>query len=292
MPGKFQKGWYPMNGSSENKIKMGRISYINASPVYYGLDHGLTPPWLELVTDVPASLNRKILSGKVQVSPISAAHYALHHQELLLLPDLSISCHGKVLSVICASRYSLEELEGKKVLLSRESATGANLLKLLLARKQVRPQYVTADLNTISKDSQEADAVMVIGDKALTLAWKDHFSHVIDLGQAWFDMTGLPFVFAVWAANKTFAATHARELSKISDLLRQSRKQGYTAMDEIIARGNEKLGLPKDLIGQYYKLLYCDMDDAKVQGMQLFFDSLFSQGLLPHKVTIRFFDRP
>ncbi len=95
---------------------------------------------------------------------------------------------------------------------------------------------------------------MVIGDKALTLAWKDHFSHVIDLGQAWFDMTGLPFVFA--------------------------------------ARGNEKLGLPKDLIGQYYKLLCCDMDDARVQGMQLFFDSLFSQGLLPHKVTIRFFDRP
>ncbi len=264
MPGKFQKGWYPMNG---DKVKMGRISYINASPVYYGLDHGLTLPWLALVTDVPASLNRKILSEEVQISPISAAHYAMHYQELLLLPDLSISCHGKVLSVICASHYPLEELDGKKILLSQESATGANLLKFILARKQVRPQYMTADLNTISRDSQQADAVMVIGDKALTLPWKDHFTHVIDLGQEWFDMTGLPFVFAVWAVNKRFAAAHAQEVSKIAQLLCQSRQQGYGAMDEIIAQGSKKLGLPGDLIRQYYHLLYCDMDDGKIQAI-------------------------
>ncbi len=276
---------------------MGRISYINASPVYYGLDHGLTPPWLALVTDVPASLNGQILSGDVQISPISAAHYAMHYEELLLLPELSISCHGPVLSVICASKYPLEELDGKKVLLSQESATGANLLKLILAqklalvKKQIPPQYVMADLNSISTNSQQADAVMVIGDKALTLPWKDHFDHIVDLGQEWFDMTGLPFVFAVWAVNRKFAATHAPEVSKISDLLCQSKNQGYAFMDEIIAQGSKKLGLSKDLIGQYYQLLYCDMDDTKVQGMQMFFDSLFSRGLLPHKVSIRFFDR-
>ncbi len=275
-----------MNG---NKIKMGRISYINASPVYYGLDAGLTPPWLELVTDVPAALNQKIISGEVQVSPISAAHYAKYHKNLLLLPDLSISCNGEVLSVICASRYPLEELDGKKVALSRESATGANLLKLILSQKKVSPEYITLDMNTISLDCQEADAVMVIGDKALSLPWKDHFPHVTDLGKAWQDMTGLPFVFAVWAADKTFAESHPEKIQRIIELLHTSRDDGYNAMEEIIPLGSKKLSLPEDLIRQYYQLLYCDMDKAKVQGMGLFFDSLFARGLLPEKVDIRFF---
>lgn len=94
-------------------LRMGRISYINASPVYYGLDHGLAPSWLRLVTDVPAALNRQILQGDVDISPISAAHYAVNHQSLLLLPDLSISCHGPVMSVLCASNVPLDSLGGK-----------------------------------------------------------------------------------------------------------------------------------------------------------------------------------
>ncbi len=278
-----------MNG---NKIKMGRISYINASPVYYGLDRGLTPPWLELVTDVPAALNQKIISGEVQVSPISTAHYAKHHKKLLLLPDLSISCNGKVLSVICASRYPLEELDGKKVALSRESATGANLLKLILAKKQIQPEYITLDMNTISLDCQEADAVMVIGDKALSLPWKDHFPHVTDLGKAWFDMTGLPFVFAVWAVDKEFSESQPEKIQNIIELLHRSRDNGYNAMEEIISMGSKKLTLPADLIRQYYQLLHCDMDEAKIQGMGVFFDSLFAQKLLPEKVDIQFFHSP
>ena len=96
------------------KLVMGKITYINASPVYYGIDHGMQPDWLTLVPDVPAALNRQIATGKVDISPISAAFYALNHKDLLLLPDLSISCDGKVLSVICASRYPLEDLTGNQ----------------------------------------------------------------------------------------------------------------------------------------------------------------------------------
>ena len=98
---------------NDKKVTMGKISYINASPVFYGLDHGLLPPWLKMESDVPSVLNRKIITGQIKISPISAAFYAMNHKELLLLPDLSISCHGRVLSVILASHYPIDDLEGK-----------------------------------------------------------------------------------------------------------------------------------------------------------------------------------
>src|SRR3989339_790671 len=113
---------------NSEKTVMGKISYINASPVYYGLDNGLLPDWLEMDADVPSALNRKIIEGQIIISPISAAFYAMNHRELLLLPDLSISCHGRVMSVILASRYSIDELSGKTVRLSRESASAASFL--------------------------------------------------------------------------------------------------------------------------------------------------------------------
>lgn len=62
---------------NSDKLRMGRISYINASPVYYGLDRGLAPDWLTLVTDVPAALNHQIRTGEVDISPISAAFYGM-----------------------------------------------------------------------------------------------------------------------------------------------------------------------------------------------------------------------
>ena len=68
---------------NDKKIYMGKISYINASPVFYGLDHGLLPAWLKMVADVPSALNRKIITGQIKVSPISAAFYAMNHREML-----------------------------------------------------------------------------------------------------------------------------------------------------------------------------------------------------------------
>lgn len=268
---------------------MGRISYINASPVYYGLDHGLAPSWLRLVTDVPASLNRQILEGSVDISPISAAHYAMNHRSLLLLPDLSISCHGPVMSVLCVSRFPLEDLTGKTVMLSKESATGASFIKMIFAQKGVTPQFVTGYVGDITTIPSDVDAVLVIGDAALTQPWEERFSYCLDLGEIWHDMTGLPFVFAVWAVRRDFAAAHPDTVTRALELLWASREAGYRHLDTVIAAGHRKLGLPKSLIKAYYHCLFCDMDDLKIQAMTRFFDSLYRRQILPSPVDISFF---
>lgn len=270
-------------------VRMGKISYINASPVYYGLDHGLTPAWLSLVPDVPSALNRMIKAGDIDISPISSAYYAMNHRELLLLPDLSISCHGPVMSVICASNHPLEDLTGRTVLFSQESASSSSFLKMIFARQRIEPVFRVGPVGNIRKIDPDADAVLVIGDAALTQPWASRFRHVFDLGQVWFDMTGLPFVFAVWVVRRSFADKYPERVTAAWNLLRASRAAGDAHMDEIIADGGARLGLSLDRVREYYDLLLCDLDPAKVEGMGLFFDGLYRQNILTDPVNIRFF---
>jgi chorismate dehydratase len=269
---------------------MGRISYINASPVYYGLDHNLTPSWLTLVTDVPAALNRRIIEGTVDISPISAAHYAMNHQELLLLPDLSISCHGPVMSVLCASNVPLDDLTGKTVMLTRESATAASFLKMIFAQRGVTPEYVIGDVGDIHHLPLKVDAVLVIGDAALTQPWNERFAYCFDLGDIWYDMTQMPFVFAVWAVRRDVAAAHAETVTRALHLLWASRKSGTRHMDEVIDAGQKKLGLPVSLIKTYYDCLFCDLDALKIQAMTCFFDILYQKKILTSPVDVCFFE--
>lgn len=274
---------------NKNKIRIGKISYINASPVYYGLDRD-TPAWIEMVPDVPSALNRQIIAGEIQVSPISAAFYAMNHRDLLLLPDLSISCNGQVLSVILASKYPLENLQKKTIVFSPESASAASFLKMIFRQKQIKPVFKSYPVNNCETIFQNADAALVIGDSALTQPWQTQFEYCIDLGQLWHDMTNLPFVFAVWAVRKTFANNHPEMTTKIHALLLASKSKGYRHIDEIVASGQAKLNLNHRTIQRYFELLHCDLDKKKIDAMGLFFDSLYDQGVLSEKAAIRFFD--
>lgn len=276
-----------MNNKS---VYMGKISYINASPVYWGLDHGLLPDWLKMVPDVPSVLNRKIITGQIEISPISAAFYAMNHRELLLLPDLSISCNGRVLSVILASNYAIDDLDGKKVIFSQESASAASFLKMIFNQRKVSPIFEVGDVSNIQMVSTAADAVLVIGDTALVSPWDQVFEHCMDLGQLWYEMTHLPFVFAVWVVRRSFARKHPTVVKEIHDVILASKIQGYQNIDKIITAGKNKLNLKESIIKEYFDLLYCDLDDRKIKAMELFFDSLLDQEIIIEKPEIQFFN--
>jgi len=274
---------------NESSVYMGKISYINASPVYYGLDHGLLPPWLKMVADVPAALNHKLISGEIKISPISAAFYAMNHRQLLLLPQLSISCNGKVLSVVLVTNYAMDDLTGKTVMFSKESASAAALLKMIFHQRNIEPVYTVGDVNDFKKVGSQVDAALVIGDAALVHPWDQEFKYRIDLGQFWHEMTGLPFVFAVWAVRRSFAQKFPDTVTRIHQILLESKKSGYENLDQIIKDGQNKLGIPQERVKHYYDLLYCDLDDQKIKAMGVFFDSLYERNILKLKVDIQFF---
>lgn len=270
-------------------VKIGKISYINAAPVYYGLDHGMLPHGLTLVADVPSALNRQIMTGEVVLSPISAAFYAQNYRDLLLLPDLSISCHGKVLSVLLASHHPIEDLTGKKIVFSRESASAASFLKMIFKQKKIEPEYAIGQITDSRTLSRSAQAVLVIGDKALTQPWETDFQYCIDLGELWYEMTQLPFVFAVWAVRRDFARQYPRIVDQIHQLLLASRAQGDRHGDDVIRIGQKKSGLDSATVKRYFQHLHCDLDPLKIKAMGLFFDALMEQGILTEKVQIEFF---
>src|SRR5437773_11740098 len=99
-------------------MRIGRIGYINCAPVYGAIDRGIValPPGGELVTGTPAELNDLLVAGELDVSVISAIEYARHAKELLLLPDLAISCDGPVRSVALFSKLAVGMLNGCTIL--------------------------------------------------------------------------------------------------------------------------------------------------------------------------------
>ncbi len=277
---------------NDKQIHMGKISYINASPVFYGFDHGLCPSWLKMVSDVPSALNQKIITGQIEVSPISAAFYAMNHKELLLLSDLSISCHGRVMSVILASNYAIDDLEGKTVMFSQESASAASFLKMIFHQRKIASVFKVGNVSDFRQVSESTDAALVIGDAALKHPWDQVFEHCFDLGQLWYEMTQLPFVFAVWVVRRSFAYKYPARVKEIHDLLLASKDQGYLHIDKVVEAGTKKLNMDQSIIKAYFDLLYCDLDDNKIKAMQLFFDSLQDQEILNERPDVQFFNPP
>ncbi len=135
-------------------MKLGRIGYINCYPVYGAIDRGVVRVPAELVTGTPAELNDLLTAGELDVSVISAVEYARHAKDLVLLPDLAISCDGPVRSVALFSKRPVAELDGRTVLLTASSRTSVGLLELLCRdRWHVAPRFAQARAEATDLDA-------------------------------------------------------------------------------------------------------------------------------------------
>jgi chorismate dehydratase len=264
---------------------------MNVAPVYFGLDNGLRPPWLQLVAGTPSLLNRKLAAGELDISPVSSVCYARHGDEWLLLPGLSIACSGPVMSVLLLSRHPLDRLDGKIVLLSEESDTAAALVRLVLALNRVSPRFATGTITDPDLLARQVDAALVIGDRALAAGSRwSHFPLVWDLGQLWYRMTGLPFVFAVWAVRRAFARRHPERVAAVAALLRRSLRQGLANLPQVTALCAQRLGIPQAQAVTYYDALSYGLGKAHIKGMETFFAGLQGQDLIHRRTVLSFFD--
>src|SRR5690349_907930 len=182
-------------------MRLGRIPWINCYPIYGAIDRGLVPVPAELVSGTASELNDLLAAGELDVSVVSAVEYARDAAAYHLLPDLAISCDGPVRSVMLFSRRPVEELQDATVLRTTSSRTSVLLLELLCRHRwRVAPRWAgvraePGDLDALAQFPH--DAVLVIGDAALLLDVRAQYPYQVDLGAAWREWTGLPFVFAV-----------------------------------------------------------------------------------------------
>src|SRR5216117_2591459 len=233
-------------------MRVGRIGYINCYPVYGAIDRGLVPLAAELVTGTPSELNDLLAAGELDVSVVSAVEYARQARHYILLPDLAISCDGPVRSVALFSRRTVGQLDGRTVLLSASSRTSVALLELLCRDVwKIKPRFAEAraeaqDLDALAELPHEA--VLVIGDAALALAVRGTYPHSYDLGEEWKLWTGLPFVFAVWAAHRVASPA---AVQRGHQALLASRTWGLAHLDDLAAEASRKTGVPVATCREY-----------------------------------------
>ena len=263
-------------------MRLGRIPWINCYPVYGAVDRGLVRLPAELVSGTASELNDLLAAGELQVSVVSAVEYARNAAAYHLLPDLAITCDGPVHSVALFSRRPVAELGGSTVLLTASSRTSILLLDLLCRHRwKVTPRFATAraeagDLDALAGLPHEA--VLVIGDAALLLRARGVYPYHVDLGLEWKRWTGLPFVFAVWAARRDAATAPVRT---VHERLLESRSWGLEHLDLLAAEAARATGVAEPVCREYLGDLDYALSYRHLAGLTDFFRRLAQDGLVP-----------
>ena len=266
-------------------LRIGRIPYINCYPVYGAIDRGIVPLSGELVDGVPTALNARMASGDLDVSVVSAVEYARDSRRYLLLPDLAISCDGPVRSVMLFSKRPATELTGRKVLVSRSSMTSVALLELLFENVwHAHPVFAPTDaeISDVARfDAEEHDARLAIGDAALLLESTGNgtYEHAYDLGKVWKDWTGLPFVFAVWVAQRNVAVNEA--LAAHAALI-NSRNWGIEHVSELARQAADATSVTYEACEEYLSGLDYGLSYPHLAGLTEFYRRLVERGSVPN----------
>ncbi len=245
-------------------IRLGRISYANMAPVFFRVDAEY-----EEITGVPTELNRRLLAGELDTAPISSIEYARNAATLRLLPRLCVSSEGAVDSIQLVSKVPLEEIQS--VAITPESATSVVLTKVLL------PHAVHVPLG------EPADAKLLIGDAALKSAFEDPTPHH-DLGKLWLERTGLPMVFAVWAAPDP----PNPDLLELEDALVASVRAARADPETLAYESSERYGYPAGFLARYFEKLRYRFGPRERAGLYTFLELAHEVGELEEVPELRF----
>lgn len=273
-----------MRSRAEDGIRprVGRVRYINCEPVYYAIERGVVPADVQIVDGTPTRLNELLREGALDVSVISALEYIKHPELYLLLPELAIACDGAVESVLFFSRVSPRALHRQKALLTRKSLTARSLIRLLFERLYgVRPFFVEEDLADAFALPQDAFGVLLIGDEALRAKAKRLLPHVLDLGSSWKELTGMPFVFAVWAVRRDFYLAHQEEAHALHRALLASKAWSQSHVEVIALEVHRRVGLDLETCLTYLRdRLSFDLTPRHLEGFSVFLKMLEEEGEL------------
>lgn len=264
-------------------IRVGAVSYLNAKPLYYRLCE--FEPNVRLSMDVPSRLAEQLADGSLDVALIPSIEY-LRGVDLgySILPGFAIAARGPVRSVKLFSRVPWRQV--RRLALDAGSRTSQALARIWLdERHGVRPAIVEELPLGVSVLESTADAVLVIGDRAMKVP-SESFHDVVDLAEAWVQLTGLPFVFALWVVRGGV------ELGDLPDALEQSRTEGLAHAAELARTHGPRLGLDFTTCYDYLtKILSYNLGEPEIAGLQRFAGMAARLGLAPEGVSLVFHRR-
>ncbi len=248
-------GHRPQDGTERARPRVGHISFLNCVPLLWGLAKSGALSDVDLTEASPDILNTALAEGRLDMGPISVFEYLKHSEDLVALSDVAVGSDGDVQSCLLFSKVPPAGLDGARVALGSTSRTSVRLAQLLLAeRVGVRPEYHVAPPD-LTRMLEDAEAAVVIGDAALRAALHDAPRlglHVHDLGGMWREWTGLPFVFAVFAARREFLARRPDAVRRVHTSLIEARDLSLQEIDLICEQIAERAEFDAERLKDYY----------------------------------------
>jgi len=241
-------------------FRVGSVEYLNAVPLTRGIED-------QIVFATPARLAELLRRDELDAALVSTTEVLLNDR-YDILDGIAIASLGEVYSVLLAHRRPLAE--AKEILCDPASLTSVNLLKVLLAERGLKPEFKPLDNYA---EAAEKDFLLLIGDRAIDFQRGPHAHEIFDLGTAWFELTNLPFVFAVWALRR------GTENARLRRVLRETKKFGMETLDVIIR--NHKaydLDFRKDYLGWH---VHFHLGSDEKRGIAKFCELLRKHGLGP-----------
>ncbi|MEW9698991.1 menaquinone biosynthetic enzyme MqnA/MqnD family protein [Paenibacillus sp. SI8] len=268
------------------KIRIGRINYTNVWPIYYYFPELLNNDDIEIIEQVPTSLNRAMAEGRIDMGPISSFAYGESFEHYLLYPDLSVSAYGEVNSILLFHEKPLREIANGRITLPTTSATSVNLLKIILEKFYAgKPTYAYAQPN-LDEMMQNADGALLIGDDAIRESWRNRKYMITDLGQEWAKWTGQWMSFAVWAIRKSTVEQHADLVGQVFDAFLKSKFKAHQQPDEMIQEAQSKVGGTESYWNHYFNTLCYDFGQEQWEGLQTYYNYCYELGFLPKPAII------
>ena len=242
------------------KIKVGAVSYLNTKPLLWGIKRSKDlVRQIELIEEYPSKIADKLIKGTIDIGLVPVAIIP-RLTESHLVTDFCIGANGDVASVCLFSEVPVEKIQ--RVLLDYQSRTSTRLCKILLEHYwNIFPVIEDARENYLHC-IKAATAGVVIGDRAL--AQRKISSHIYDLAGAWKYMTGLPFVFAAWIANKELPGDFIQQFNEANAI-------GLKNIDAVIQENRDEV---YDLKKYFTQNISYGLDEEKLKGMRKFLQML------------------
>jgi chorismate dehydratase len=270
-------------------MRIAASTYLNSAPL---VESFTRDPRLRRHTFIgdaaPSRCARMLQNGACDVALIPVIEYQ-RIPDLRLIPEIAVASKDRVRSVVVAARRPLAE--ARRVALDASSRTSQTLVRLLFElRYRAAPEFLerTPDRSVGCENMFEGvDAALVIGDPAMQLAVEAAARglRIYDLAAEWREMTGLPFVFAVWAAPADLCA---REPALGRDFL-LAKEEGLAARAAIAARYAAELGLPEaDLLDYLRRNVNYDLDEENLAGLRRYFSLARASGLIAENRPLLF----
>lgn len=269
------------------KIRVCAVSYLNTSPLVWGFLHGPGKGLFDLSFQLPAACADALREGSADIGLVPVIELA-RQPDLVVIPEASIACQGPVRSILVVSKKPLEEIESLAA--DTSSRTSVVMTQVVLERKYGKRVDVRPHPPVLDAMLEDADAALIIGDPALHIdpamnEWRGLPVHVYDMGGEWVELTGLPMVYAVWAAKQEIA-----DPGLIQPFV-DSKAHGLARRDEIVAAETGIRDLPRELIRRYItRHISYELGERERRALSLFLRWAGGLGLVDEGVEARYLE--